>query len=50
VVAQAIAGHGQYPAIRVDRDALDRPSGKGTLQRVGDRILGRGDIAGARGQ
>ena len=50
MVAQAIAGHGEYPAFRVGGDAVDRPLGQGPLQRVGDGVLGGGDVAVARGE
>ena len=50
MVAQAVAGHGEHPAFRVGGDALGRPSDQGTLQRVGDGVLGGGNVAAARGE
>jgi hypothetical protein len=44
------AGRGEEPGFRSLRRAADRPAGERSSIRVGKRILGRRDIASARGE
>ena len=44
-VADAVAGHGHEPPLRVFGDAVRRPGAQRPLEGVGERILGEGDVS-----
>ena len=48
-VAQAVASHGDQPPFGIGGDAGIRPRAQRTLERVGEGVLGEGEVAGLRG-
>ena len=50
VVAQPVTGDGQQPGVGAGRRPLGGPCAQGALERVRERVFGRGDIAGRGGQ
>jgi len=49
-VAQAVAGHGDQPPLRVRGNPLGGPAHERPLEGVGECILGEGQVAGAGGE